>query len=200
MLPSALGATLVQVEAVQQFRLYMDAATQTGCVRPVWKAGFAGRQTGFSDDAGTTIAYIGDGVNGTHADLKRRNVYGHDFSDDKESSPVDFDGHDTLVVGVASGAGAAGGTDAGELLFTYSDLYADYGHRVEPIWLPMGPATLKSQATWIGGAASLIHSAWTRGTSNSNLRIIGTYSKGVSPRSPNRGRSPAEEHDEPPHV
>ena len=182
LLPSALGATLVQVEAVQQFRPYMDAATQTGRVRPVWKAGFAGNQTGFSGDPGTTIAFIGDGVDGTHADLKGRNVYWKDFSDDSEPAPVDFDGHDTLVVGVASGTGAAAGADAGELRFTYADFWADYGHMVEPIWLPSGPVTLKSQATWTGGTASLIHSAWTRGTSSANLRIVGSYSKGMSPQ------------------
>jgi subtilisin family serine protease len=182
LLPSALGATLVQVEAVQQFRPYMDAATQTGRVRPVWKAGFAGNQTGFSGDPATTIAYVGDGIDGTHKDLTGRNVYWHDFSDDKESSPVDFDGHDTLVAGVASGTGEAGGADTGELLFSYADFYADYGHMVEPIWLPSGPVTLKSQATWTGGTASLIHSAWTRGTSSANLRIVGSYSKGMSPQ------------------
>jgi len=146
-LPSAMGATLVQVEAVQQFQPYMDMATQTGRVRPVWKAGFAGSQTGFTGDPMTTIAYIGDGVDGTHKDLKGRNVYWNDFSDDKESAPVDFDGHDTLVVGVASGTGEASGVDTGELLFSYADFYADYGHMVEPIWLSAGPITLKSQAT-----------------------------------------------------
>jgi hypothetical protein len=182
LLPSVMGATLVQVEAVQQFRPYMDAATQNGRVRPIWKAGFAGSQTGFSGDPTTTIAYVGDGVDGTHKDLKGRNVYWHDFSEDKEPSPVDFDGHDTLVVGVASGTGEAAGADAGELLFSYADFYAFYGHAVEPIWLPSGQVTLKSQATWTGGTARLIHSAWTRGTSSGNLRVIGNYAKGMSPQ------------------
>jgi len=179
-----MGATLVQVEAVQQVRPYMDAATQTGRVRPVWKAGFAGNQTGFSGDPGTTIAYIGDGVDGTHKDLKGRNVYWHDFSEDKESSPVDFDGHDTLVVGVASGTGEAAGADAGEVLFSYADFYAFYGHAVEPIWLPSGTAvTFKSQATWTGGTATLAHYAWTRGTASNNMRVVGNYAKGMSPQS-----------------
>jgi subtilisin family serine protease len=182
LLPSALGATLVQVEAVQQFRPYMDAATQTGRVRPIWKAGFAGSPTGFSGDPGTTIAYVGGGIDGTHKDLKGRNVYWHDFSDDSESAPVDFDGHDTLVAGVASGTGEAGGADAGELLFTYADFYADYGHMVEPIWLPAGTVTLKSEATWTGGTATLVQSAWTRGTSSSSLRVVGSYKKGMSPQ------------------
>jgi subtilisin family serine protease len=182
LLPSAMGVSLVQVEAVQQFRRYMDTATQTGRVRPVWKAGFAGSPNGFSGDAGTTIACVGDGIDGTHKDLKGRNVYWKDFSEDQESSPVDFDGHGTLVAAVASGTGEAGGTDAGELLFTYADFYAFYGHAVEPIWLPTGPVTLKSEASWTGGTATLLHSAWARGTESTGLRVIGNYGKGASPR------------------
>jgi subtilisin family serine protease len=182
LLPSALGATLVQVEAVQQFRPYMDTATQTGRVRPVWKAGFAGNQTGFSGDPTTTIACVGDGIDGTHQDLKGRNVYWKDFSEDKESSPVDFDGHDTLVAGVASGTGEAGGADTGELLFSYADFFAFYGHAVEPIWLSSGPVTFKSQATWTGGTATLAHYAWKRGTFSTNLRVVGNYAKGMSPQ------------------
>ncbi len=183
LLPSAMGATLVQVGSIQQFERYMDAASQTGRVRPVWKAGFAGNQAGFSGDPGTTIAYLGDGIDGNHKDLKGRNVYWRDFSEDKDASPVDFDGHGTLVAGVGSGTGDAAGADAGELLFSYADFFADYGHAVEPIWLPAGPVTLKSQATWTGGTAMLIHSAWTRGTASTNLRIIGSYAKGMSPQS-----------------
>lgn len=182
-LPSAMGSTLVQVEAVQRLQPYMDHASQSGRVRPIWKAGFAGNSAGFSGDANTTIAYIGGGVDATHKDLTGRCVYWRDFSDDNEPTPVDFDGHDTLVVGVASGTGAAGGADAGDLRFTYVPGYADYAFMSDPLWLPTGSVTVKSQATWTGGAATLLNVGFTRGTNGANLRLLGSYKDGKSPQS-----------------
>ena len=146
LLPSAMGSTLVQVEAAQQIQYYMDTATQTGRVRPVWKAGFAGVAGGVRGDPTITIGFLGGGVDDTHRDLKGRCVYWKDLTDDNEPVPADYDGHDTLVAGIAIGTGAAGGADEGELRFTYT--YADsfaptYGHITDPITLPARQITMK---------------------------------------------------------
>ena len=75
LLPAAMGPAFAQVEAVHQVQYTMDTATQTGRVRPIWKEGFAGVAGGLRGDAKTTIGFLGGGVDGTHADLKGRNVY-----------------------------------------------------------------------------------------------------------------------------
>ncbi len=184
LLPSAMGSALVQVEAEQLLVPYMDAATQSGRVRPVWKAGFAGSPAGFSGDPNTTIAFIGGGIDAKHKDLKGRSVYWHDFSDDNEPMPVDFDGHETMVAGVALGTGDAGGANAGTLRYTYvgEDPYSL--HITDPISLPGTTVTVKSVATWTGtntGALGLY--AWGRGTSGDNTRIVNeNFTNGVSPR------------------
>ena len=181
-LPSVMGPTLVQVEPVQQFQPYMDMATQTGRVRPIWKPGFAGSTAGYKGSPNTTIAFIGDGVDATHKDVRGRCVYWQDFSDDNESEPVDFDGHDSMVVGVAVGTGDAAGAEAGKLLYTYVDAWPFYFHMAPPIWLPSGNVTMESEATWTGATAYLIHSSWTRGSAGEDMDIIGSYKEGTSPQ------------------
>ncbi len=185
-LPAAMGPTLVQVEAVQQVRYCMDTATQTGRVRPIWKAGFAGVAGGVRGDPNTTIAFLGNGVDGTHADLQGRCVYWKDISADNEPAPVDYDGHDTLVAGIATGTGAAGGADDGELRFTYT--YADasyptYIHATDPISLPANLVTIKASAWWTGQSQSVLLdlAQWTRGTDFSNIREVGSWVEGKSP-------------------
>jgi len=184
-LPVAMGPTLVQVEAVQRLVPYMDKATQTGRVRPIWKAGFAGSQTGFSGSANTTIGFVGGGVDAKHKDLSGRCVYWRDFSDDNESSPVDFDGHDTLVAGVALGTGEAGGVNAGDLRYTYVGEWPDYAHMPSALSLPSASVTVKSLATWSGtNPATLALYSWLRGTAGDNAKIVNSsYANGQSPRS-----------------
>jgi subtilisin family serine protease len=174
-LPSALGPTLAQVESIQRVGPYMDVATQTGRVRPVWKPGFAGSQTGFSGDPNTTIGFIGSGVDAKHADLRGRGVYWRDFSDDNEPAPVDFEGHESMVAGVALGTGTAGGADAGPLRYTYASMWPSYFHMAYPICLPAGTITIKSVATWTGPIAYLVQYGWMRGTASANLKVLGNF-------------------------
>ena len=181
LLPSAMGDTLAQVEPTRRVQAYMDTATQTGRVRPIWKLGFAGFPAGLSGNSNTTIAFLGSGVDATHADLKDRCVYWSDVTDDAEPSPVDFIGHESTVAGVALGTGEAGGEDAAELRYTMSDTYAYPIHLTDPIVLPATSTTITSRATWTGGFAALAHVRWTEGTEADDPAILGSYAKGDSP-------------------
>lgn len=184
--PGAMGSTLVQVEEVQQVQYCMDTSTQIGRVRPVWKAGFAGLANGVRGDPATTIGLLGGGVDATHADLRGRCVYWKDFTDDNEPAPADYNGHDTLVAGIAAGTGAAGGAEEGELRFTYT--YADasyptYYHETDPITLPARQITMKSSAWWTPGQTCIIDQyRWTRGTNGAtSTREVGNYIRSKSP-------------------
>ncbi len=183
-LPAAMGPTLVQVEPIQRLVAYMDIATQTGRVRPIWKAGFAGTSAGLSGDPNTTIGFVGGGVDAKHKDLQGRCVYWRDFSDDNELAPVDFTGHETMVAGVALGTGAASGAAAGSLRYTYWETWPYYSHAAYPITLPASSVTLKSVATWTGlSTGTLFHATWDRGTSGDNTKIVGNnVSDGPSSR------------------
>jgi subtilisin family serine protease len=181
-LPSAMGSTLVQVEAVRRLGAYMDVATQTGRVRPMWKGGFAGSPTGFSGDPNTTIGFVGSGVDAKHTDLRGRGVYWRDFSDDNEPTPVDYEGHESAVAGVALGTGAAGGVDAGTLRYTYQNRWPSYFHMAYPLCPPPGTVTIRSVATWTGPTAYLVHYSWSRGTVSSGLKVLGLYMRGPSPQ------------------
>jgi subtilisin family serine protease len=185
LLPSVMGPALVQVEAVQQVRYYMDTATQTGRVRPVWKAGFAGVANGLRGSPDTTIGFLGGGVDAAHADLKGRNAYWTDFTVDAEPTPVDYHGHDTLVAGIAVGTGDAGGAGEEELRFTYTYADASYptwGHMTDPITLPSRMITMKSSAWWTGQTSILDQYRWTRGTDGAGTtREVGKYLRSQSP-------------------
>lgn len=180
-LPAAMGTTLVRVEPIQRLEPYMDTATRTGRVRPVWQPGFGGSAAGFSGSPNTTIGFIGDGVDATHKDLNGRYVYWKDFSTDQEPAPVDFDGHDSMVVGVAVGSGDAAGADGAALHFTYASMYPDFVHMAAPFALPSVSLTMESTAYWTGAAADLDHIRWTRGSEFVNLRLIGNGQNGKSP-------------------
>jgi hypothetical protein len=182
LLPSAMGPTLAQVEAPQQLQPYMDRASQIGRVRPVWKPGFAGSQIGFSGDPNTTIAFVGYGVDATHTDLQGRCIYWKDYTDENEPTPVDYDGHDTAVAGVAVGTGAAAGADAGELRYTMTSSVSAGLHLVEPIALPAPSITMKTQAFWAGGTASLYQVNWSKGINPSQFGVTGHGSMGLSPQ------------------
>jgi len=179
LLPSAMGPALVQVEALQQLEPYVDRASQIGRVRPVWRPGFAGSQTGFSGDPNTTIAFIGYGVDATHSDLRGRCIFWRDFTDENEPTPVDYDGHDTVVAGIAVGTGEASGTEAGELRFTTTSASPGSSLWVEPLSFTASNITMKTQAFWTGGMAWLYPLSWMRGTDTA--RSIGQGTRGLSP-------------------
>lgn len=182
LLPAALGPTLVQVEPPQQLQAYMDRASQVGRVRPIWRAGFAGSSTGFSGDPNTTIAFIGYGVDDTHADLNGRCLYWKDFTEENEPKAIDYDGHDTAVAGVAVGTGAAGGANAGELRYTINSPGTAPSHVGEPIILPSASITMTTQAFWTGGSAALFQVNWMRGINPAKYYITARTSVGPSPQ------------------
>lgn len=174
LLPAVMGPSLVQVEPIRSLIPYMDLSSRTGRVRPIWQAGFAGNPAGFRGDPNTTIAFIDTGVDGTHADLTGRCVYWHDFTDDNEPGPVDYEGHGSLCAGVALGTGKSGGAANEELRYTYVSPWTDSIHLADPISLPIGLSNVYSRATWDGPIAALIHVRWTRGTPATDLDWTGT--------------------------
>ena len=174
LLPAVMGPSLVQVEPIRSFVPYMDLASRTGRVRPIWQAGFAGNPAGFRGDPNTTIAFIDTGVDGTHTDLAGRCVYWRDFTDDNEPSPVDYAGHGSLCAGVALGTGNSGGAGNEKLRYTYISPWSDSAHLADPISLPLGLSNVYSAATWDGNIAALIHVRWTRGTLLTNFDWTGT--------------------------
>ena len=173
-LPAVMGPTLALVEPIRQLRPYMDLATRTGRVRPVWQPGFAGSLAGFDGDSNTTIGFIDYGVDATHTDLAGRCVYWRDFTDDDEPTAVDYDGHGSMAAGIALGTGEAGGADNSALKYTYSAPYPAWGHVVEPIALAPGFYTATIQASWTGSPATLLPIHWKKGTFLTNLDYVGT--------------------------
>ena len=180
-LPSAMGPSLVLVTPkVRRVRLHMDHATQTGRVRPVWQPEFAAGVAGFRGDPNTTIAIVDTGVDAAHMDLAGRCVYWNDISGDYEPDPVDYNGHGSLVAGVAVGTGDSGGAEPFELRYTYSVDAFSWLHVVEPIHLPAGPVTVTSSARWDGPSAWLDLIRWRKGTLVDGPQWIGTGAEGPS--------------------
>jgi subtilisin family serine protease len=180
-LPAAMGPSLALVEAVPFVERYMDRASQTGRVRPIWQGGFADCEAGFDGDPNTTIAFVGDGVDAGHVDLAGRCVYWNDLTDDREPYPADHDGHGSLAAGIAVGTGQAGGHGDEALRYTFNEIWPWYAHIVEPISLPTGDVTAASTAYWTGHAAELTLARWNRGTDLENLRLIRSTGQGTSP-------------------
>ncbi len=111
---------------------------------------------------------------------------GWNVTGDSEPTPVDYDGHDTLVAAIAVGTGGAGGADDRELRFTYT--YANafaptYGHLTDPITLPARQITMKSSAWWSPGQTCVLDQyRWTRGTDGAtSARSVGSYIRSKSP-------------------
>jgi len=179
LLPSVMGSTLVLVEPVARARPYMDRATQTGRVRPIWKPGFADHADGLHGNPNTTIAFIDTGVDRTHVDLAGRCVYWNDLSGNEEPEAVDYLGHGSHVAGVALGTGEAGGADVGQLRYTYAQAHSSWLHLVDPIELPRTVVTITSQAYWNGADAWLDFAAWARGSVFQILSWVGGGQKGA---------------------
>jgi len=178
LLPWVMGSTLVLVEPVARARPYMDHATQTGRVRPIWQPGFAGHAAGLQGSPNTTIAFIDTGVDRTHADLSGRCVYWNDLGGTEEPQAVDYVGHGTHVAGVALGTGQAGGAETGELRYTYAQAYSSWLHIVDPIELPRDVVTVTSTAYWNGPSAWLDHASWMKGSVFRILSRIGGGQEG----------------------
>ena len=159
-LPKLLGSTLVRVQEAQPMTLHMDTATQTGRVRPVWAAGFAGNLAGFDGDPSITIAIVDTGIDESHPDLNGRRVFWQDFSSDALASPADLSQHGSHVAGIALGSGAAAGSATGTLSFTQTESLsgvASGGFRHNPIELPDGAVTVTLTATWNGGSTTTLN-------------------------------------------
>ena len=183
LLPVAMGPTLVLVEPVRKTRFYLDEASQTGRVRPVWQDGFAGQAVGFSGSPETTIGIIDTGVDDTHVDLAGRCAYWNDLVEGQDR-PVDYEGHGSLVAGVALGTGQGCGKDGEALSYTYAAGDSDWFHLVDPIYLPPGFVNWTSRAYWTstsygGSPATWLDLArWSRGTVFDILQRIGGGKKG----------------------
>jgi len=158
-LPNIMGDSLVLVQGPREMVAYMDLATQTGRVRPIWKNNFAGNPLGFNGDPSITIGIVDTGVDESHPDLYGRRVYWRDFSDDIEKSPtpIDHSSHGSFVAGIALGTGQAGGDGPGTLYYTTtSSRYS------EPISLT-GLKYFESNVSWQGQQADFYFLEWPEG-------------------------------------
>jgi hypothetical protein len=184
-LTALMGDSLVQVEEVRPAELYLDNATRTGRVRPVWAAGFAGNASGFDGDSNITIGIVDSGVDESHTDLNGRRAFWHDYSADGSANPVDVVQHGSHVMGIALGTGAAAGAATGSLLFTDSGNLTGVGNGSffpSPFNLPATPSvTVNIVSTWQGGGSTTLYLVYhTRGTSG-GWTIQGAGVTGTSP-------------------
>lgn len=170
-LPLLMGPSLVLIEQPAQENSYLDLATASGRVRPVWQAGFAGSSTGYRGDPNITIGFIDSGIDGFHTDLVRPKFYWHDLSGESDE-PIDYDGHGTAVAGVALGSGAAAGaggsirlgaktiwwTDTGNLENVEGNRWIPNPFRVDArVVMPYQDAyRLWAQAFWSGGSTATL--------------------------------------------
>jgi len=159
---AVMGADLVMVDEPGPAQLHMRIATQTGRVRPVWAAGFAG-SSGYDGDSSISIAIIDTGVDDSHTDLSGRNIYWHDFTADAETAPRDIIQHGSHVAGIALGNGSSLGTGS-TLYYTDSgDLSGVPNGSFYPSVIDFPPVatTWNSVATWLGGGTTTLYHAYT---------------------------------------
>jgi len=195
-----LGPDLRLIAAPKQVSLFLDEATRTGRVRPVWAANFAGVASGFSGTSNITIGILDTGVDGTHLDLASGNSGFTDYTADENPSATDVVGHGTHVASIAVGTGAAFGLGPGTLRYTTSGSlngksagFFTPGVIHTPNYLG-GSSTLSvsSNAIWLGGASTTLYSVSSTDP-NGNWGQFAN-SVGTSPRSvgtSNQGNSPA---------
>ena len=185
-LPGLMGARLALVAEARPQQLHMATATQTGRVRPVWAAGFAGSAAGYRGNSNTTIAIIDTGVDGGHTDLAGGGVYWHDYTSDEHATAQDVRGHGSHVTGVATGTGAVAGAGAAPLLYTDSDDLSSVSPGLfflSPTEVAPGSASLESTASWNGGSSTDLYGfSRTRGE-NSALFQLSFAASGTSPLS-----------------
>jgi subtilisin family serine protease len=185
-LPQAMGTALRLVHQPRPARLHLDLATRTGRVRPIWAAGFAGRETGYDGSGTITIAIVDTGVDESHSDLNGRRVYWRDFSADNNSSPVDLIAHGSHVAGIALGSGVSGGSASGTLYFTQEgSLSGISGFYPAPIDLPAVSVNFGLTASWTGqGSTTLYLVSHPKGTGG-EWAIDASSASGKSPRTLN---------------
>ena len=111
---------------------------------------------------------------------------GWNVTQDSETTPADYDGHDTLVAAIAVGTGVAGGADDRELRFTYTynePFDPTIGHMTDPISLPARQITMMSSAWWSPGQTCILDQyRWPRGTEGTNTtQSVGSYVRSKSP-------------------
>jgi len=179
-----MGDSLVQVEEAKPAELYLDNATRTGRVRPIWAAGFANNPVGYDGSNNITIGIVDSGVDESHTDLNGRRVFWQDYSADGSPNPVDVVQHGTHVMGIALGAGASAGSVSGPLLYSDSGNLtgvASGSFFPSPINLPATSINVNLVATWQGGGSTTSYLVYhTRGASGS-WTVQGSGVTGTSP-------------------
>jgi hypothetical protein len=179
-----MGPSLVFVDEARPGVLHLDVATQTGRVRPVWAAGFAGNVSGFDGDPTITIAIVDSGVDGTHTDLTGRQQYWNDFSSEMEASATDIVQHGSHVAGIALGTGTAGGSAAATLNYTdIGDLSASGSgaYSPSPIDAPTVSTTFTSTAKWLGGGTTDLYQYYSTRGSFSGRGSLSSATTGGTP-------------------
>ena len=152
-----LGGSLVILQEAKPTELHLDEATQTGRVRPIWAAGFAGVGAGIDGDSNTTIAIIDTGVDTSHTDLIGREEGWIDQTPDIEPTALDYVQHGTHVAAIATGTGTAHGSAAATLSWTDSGRLTAAVPNGSFIPSPVhivGPTTLTSTATFTGSGST----------------------------------------------
>ncbi len=183
-----LGEDLRLIAAPKPTVLFLDEATRTGRVRPIWATGFAGLSAGSSGNANITIAILDTGVDGTHTDLSGRMSGWRDYTSDGNPTAGDVAGHGTHVASIALGTGAAFGLGPGTLQYTNSgSLSATSAGAFLPavIHTPNyfggnSTLTVTSNATFIGGGSTTFYQV-TSADPNGGWGAF-TNSMGTSPR------------------
>jgi len=184
-----LGTDLRLLAAPKPVSLFLDEATRTGRVRPVWAANFAGVNSGFSGDSNITIGILDTGVDATHSDLSGRMVGYTDYTTDNTLIPGDVLGHGTHVTSIALGTGAAFGVGPGTLRYTSSGSMSKLavgafspGVIHTPNYFG-GSSTLSvsSTATWLGGSSTDFYLVTSPDASGTWTPFVSSV--GASPRS-----------------
>jgi len=184
-----LAADLRLIAAPKALSLFLDEATRTGRVRPIWAPNFAGVASGFSGDANITIGILDTGVDDTHVDLGERMVGFTDYTVDKHLDAGDSIGHGTHVASIALGSGAAFGIGPGTLHYTSSGSLSNLaagafspGVIHTPNYFG-GTSTLSvsSSATWLGGASTAFYLVTAPDASGPWSQFVSSL--GASPRS-----------------
>ncbi len=179
-----LRADLVILVEAKPVRLHLDEASQTGRVRPIWAAGFAGVPAGVDGDSNITVAIIDSGVDTSHPDLTGREEGWIDHLGE-EVTAADHRQHGTRVAGVAVGTGAAHGSAAATLSWTHSGRMTAAVAAGEKFPSPVhivGSTTLSSDAIFNGGGSTdLFGSAAPDGGAWSDMSAA---TSGTSPLGP----------------